>query len=178
MSQLGISMYGKNPDLLLLRGILYNLAEKSLTNTPIGIVVFPIGWLFPCGLFGKKTVLFNRDTIITCNKRVCPKYDKCEYFMGQYEHQKDQKIDEVMSQTLHDREFQRLEIIERIANNPAFQKCKKNDERMTVARLLVPLGTPERLIEEFVSVAKSANISVADLRALKEDNIKTMEKTE
>ena len=176
--QLGISMYGKNPELLLLRGILYNLSQKSLMNQPMGTIIFPIGWLFPCGIFGKKSVFQGQETVITCNARICPKYKTCKYFMGEYEHEKDRKIEEVMHQNLHDREIQRLEIIERIANNPVFQKCKNNTERKSVVRLLVPFGTPESLQDEFLKIAKSSNISIEDLRSLQEGQIKDMEKVE
>lgn len=175
MGQIGIELYGKCPELKLLRGIMYNIAQKSMLNSPVGIIVMPVGWLFPCGLFGQKTMNYGVETIITCNPRVCPRYKKCDYFMGQYEHQKDQKIEEVMTQSLHDREFQRLQIIERLANNPAFQKCKKNDERMAVARLLVPLGSPEKLIQEYISIAKSTNINIADLKEIAEQQRKEME---
>src|SRR3972149_9287555 len=120
-SQLGLSMFGKNPDLLLLRAMMFNLAEKSLGRMPMGVVVFPIGWLFPCGIFGKRIKHLDIDTIVTCNKRVCPKYDTCEYFMGQYEHQKDAKITELIKQDVHDRESARFDIIEAISNNPQFQ---------------------------------------------------------
>ncbi len=178
MSQIGLSMFGKNPDLLLLRAIMYNLAEKSLARMPMGIVIFPVGWLFPCGLFGKRIKYLGIDTVITCNKRVCPQYKDCKFFMGQYEHAKDEKIEQVLTQDLHDRELQRLEVIERIANNEKFQQAENNDVRMGIARLLVPFGTPEKLIKEYVSIAKSMNISVQDLKDLKEQNIKTMEKVE
>lgn len=178
MSQIGIELFGKNPDLLLLRGIMYNLAQKSLTNTPIGIVIFPVGWLFPCGIFGKKIRFKGEETIITCNKLVCPQYKNCKFFMGQYEHQKDVKIEEVLSQSLHDREIARLQVIEKIANNPVFQKAKKLDEKMSVARLLVPFGTPEKLILEFCRIAKSSNISVEDLRSLQEEQTKIVEEIE
>jgi hypothetical protein len=178
MSQIGIELFGKNPDLLLLRGIMYNLAQKSLTNSPIGIVIFPVGWLFPCGLMGKKIKFRGGDTIITCNELVCPQYKNCQFFMGQYEHEKDRKIEEVMTQSLHDREIARLQTIEKIANNPVFQKAKTIDEKMGVARLLVPYGTPEKLILEFLRIAKSSNISVEDLRSLQEEQTKVMGKVE
>jgi len=176
MSQIGLATFGKDPNLLLLRCIMYNLAQKSLTKTPMGIMIFPVGWLFPCGIFGKPIEYLNKKTIITCNKRVCPEYKKCDYFMGKYEHIKDEKIEQVLTQDLHDRELQRLEVIERIANNEKFQEAENNDVRIGIARLLVPFGTPEKLIKEYVALAKSMNVSVQDLRDLKEQNIKTMEK--
>lgn len=178
MAQVGIAMFGKNPDMLLLRGIMYNLAQKSLKNMPMGIIVFPIGWMFPCGLFGKRIKHLGQDTIITCNERVCPNYKTCNYFMGRYEHQKDEKIEEVLTHTLRDREKERIDIIENIANNPQFQKCKSNPERMAVARFLVPFGTPEKLITEYVAVAKSMRVSIEDMKALIEGNTKIMEDME
>jgi hypothetical protein len=178
MAQIGIELFGKNPDLLLLRGIMYDLTTKTLGQHPMGIMIFPIGWLFPCGLFGKKIKFRDGDTIITCNKLVCPQYKTCNFFMGQYEHEKDAKIDEVMSQSLHDREKSRLEIIERIATNPIFQKAKTIDEKMGVARLIVPLGFPEKLIRECVSIAKSVRINASDLKDVAETKTRVMEKIE
>jgi hypothetical protein len=144
----------------------------------MGIVIIPVGQLFPCGLFGKRIKYLGRETVITCNRRVCPKYDSCTYFMGKYEHIKDKQIDEVITQDLHHREKQRIEVAERLAMNPIFQKAKNNDERMAVARLLVPFGTPEKIIRELCALAKSSNISISDLRGLTENNIKMMKKLE
>lgn len=177
--QLGLTMWGKNPELKLLRAILYNTGGKKLSNNvPMGVIIFPIGWLFPCGQFGKSVRHMGLDTVITCNKAVCPNYATCEYFMGQYEHQKDEKINQLVTQDIHDRENARLEVIEHLAMNEPFQNCKNNDERMAIARYIVPFGTPEKLIREFVAVAKSVRISTADLRATQERNVKDIEKVE
>lgn len=178
MSQLGLCTYGKDPEHLLIRAILYNIAHTSLTKTPMGIVIIPVGQLFPCGLFGKKIIYLGRETVITCNKRVCPTYDSCNYFMGKYEHVKDGQIEDIRTQDLHDREKQRINIIEKIATNPVFQKCKTNDERMSIARLLVPFGTPEKLTKELIMIAKSKHISISDLREITENNVKMVKKSE
>lgn len=176
MSQLGLCTYGKDPENLLVRTILYNIAQTALTKTPMGIVIIPVGQLFPCGLFGKKITYLGRETVITCNKRVCSNYDVCDYFMGKYEHLKDKQIEDIRTQDFHEREFQRIEVIEQLASNPVFQQCKNNDERMSIARLLVPYGTPEKLIKELIMLAKSKNIAISDLRDIQEKNREMMKK--
>jgi len=110
----------------------------------MGQVIIPIGHLFNCGLFGKpiKTPT-GFDTIITCIKDVCPKYGECQEFMARYEYEKDQKIKQVRTRSLKDREVERLMMIDKIANDKNFQSAENNDERMQIARFLVPFGTPE-----------------------------------
>jgi hypothetical protein len=61
----------------------------------------------------------------------------------QYEYEKDSKIKQVRTRSLKDREVERLMMIDHIANDKNFKNAKNNDERMSIARFLVPFGTPE-----------------------------------
>ena len=147
MSTIGLETYGKDPENLLVRCIMYNIATSRLTKVPLGQVIIPVGQLYSCGLFGKPTKTpAGFDTIITCNKGVCPRYGTCQEFMAQYEYEKDQKIMQVRTRSLKDREIERLELIENLAEDENFQNAKKRDERISVARFIVPFGTPETFI--------------------------------
>jgi hypothetical protein len=90
--------------------------------------------------------------------------------MARYEKKKDKHIEEIKSLNFSQREMQRLEIAESLSKHPQFQKAKKKSERMAVARLLVPFGTPEKLIVELVDLATSSNLNIQELK-----NIKTVE---
>jgi len=169
-SQLGLECYGKNFEFKLVRCILYNISLTRLSKTPMGIVIIPVGWLFNCGLFAEPTVHKGRNTIITCIKDVCPRYGKCQEFMAQYEYKKDKQINLIRTREFGEREMNRLDIAQRIADDENFKMCKTNDERMSVARLLVPFGTPEKLIKEEMGLAKAINkgrIKIDALKALK-----------
>jgi hypothetical protein len=168
MSSVGIETYGKDPTNLLIRGIMYNIGISRLTKQPMGQVIIPVGHLFNCGIYGKPTkTKTGLDTITTCIKGVCPKYGKCQEFMAQYEYEKDGKIKEVRTRQLKDRELERLGIIEAVAADESFQQAINNTERMSIARFLVPFGTPEKLIGEFVVMAKAVNDGRIDLNAIK-----------
>jgi hypothetical protein len=76
--------YGKDPTNLLVRTIMYNLGISKLSKKPMGQVIIPVGHLFTCGLYGTVTkTRTGLDTIITCIKGVCPKYENCHDFMAQ-----------------------------------------------------------------------------------------------
>jgi hypothetical protein len=171
MSQLGLECYGKNFEYKLVRCILYNISATSLSKTPMGMVIVPIGWLFHCGLFAEQTVYQGRRTIITCIKEVCPRYGKCQEFMAQYEYKKDNQIDLIRTREFGEREMNRLDVIQTIANDENFQMCKSNDERVGVARLLVPFGCPEKLIVENAKMAQGVlkgRINIESLKKTKE----------
>lgn len=166
-SQLGLECFGKNFEHLLVRCILYNISVSTVSKVPMGVVVIPIGWLFHCGLFAKPTVYKGRETIITCIQDVCPRYGKCQEFMAQYEYKKDKQIELIRTREFGEREMNRLDVIKTIAEDESFQMCKTNDERMSVARLLVPFGSPEKLIKEMASVARAVIKGRIDLDKLK-----------
>ena len=160
--------YGKDPQNLLVRMVMYNISSSRLTKKPMGQVIIPIGHLFTCGLFGKPTKSpTGLDTIITCIKDICPRYETCHDFMSEYEHEKDQKIKEVRTRSLKDREVERLEVIEQVAGDPSFQQAKNNTERMSISRFLVPFGTPEKLISEYVTMAKAVQEGRIDLNEIR-----------
>lgn len=169
---IGLQTYGKDINNLLVRCIIYDLSSGNiLKSQPIGIVIIPIGFLYPCrneGFFGHKTIdkRNGMETIITCNKNICPKYEKCQDFMALYEKQKDDQISNLLSGELHDREKARLKIVIKLMENPVFQKCKTIDERMAIARPLVPFGTPEKIIMESIKLASSKNISLDDMKSI------------
>jgi len=175
MSQIGLETYGKDPKNLLVRAIMYNISISRLSKKPMGQVIIPIGHLFKCGLFGKpirtKTGL---ETITTCIKDVCPRYGECQEFMAQYEYMKDQKIKQTRTRSLKDREIERLQTIEEVANDPSFQGAKNKDERVSIARFLVPFGTPEKLIVEFVMMAKAVNEGRIDLNQIRQKVARTI----
>jgi len=164
---LGLECYGKNFEHKLVRCILYNISVTSLSKTPMGMVIIPVGWLFHCGLFVEPTVYNGRRTIITCIKDVCPRYGKCKEFMAEYEYKKDKQIDMIRTREFGEREMNRLDIIQTIANNENFQMCKSMDERIGVARLLVPYGTPEKLIVENSKMAVGIIKGRINLESLK-----------
>jgi len=133
----------------------------------MGIVVIPIGWLFKCGLFAEPTIYNGRKTIITCIKDVCPRYGKCQEFMAQYEYKKDNQIELIRTRQFGEREFNRLETAEKIAKDKNFQMCRTKDERMSIARLLVQFGTPEKLIVESVALARAIDKGRVDIDSLR-----------
>jgi hypothetical protein len=138
---------------------------------PMGFVVIPIGGLYPCEEFGRPIILNKRETIITCGSLtspVCPKFKTCELFMARYEKKKDIQIEKIRSLDFSEREMQRLEIAEKISENPIFQKATKKTERMSVARLLVPYGTPEKIIAELVDLATSSTLNISEMKNIKE----------
>jgi len=168
MSTIGLETYGKDPENLLIRCIMYNIATSRLTKVPMGQVIVPVGQLYSCGLFGKPTKTpTGFDTIITCIKGVCPRYGQCQEFMAQYEYEKDTKIKQVRTRSLKDREVERLMMIDHIANDKNFQNAQNNDERMSLARFLVPFGTPEKLIGELFKMAVAVIEKRIDIKELK-----------
>jgi len=175
MSSIGLEAYGKDPVNLLVRTIMYNLGVSKLGKKPMGQVIIPIGHLYTCGLFGKQTkTKTGLDTIITCIKGVCPKYEKCTDFMAMYEHEKDEKIKQTRTRNLKDREVERLDIIESIAKDDSFQNAQNNDERMSIARFLVPFGTPEKLIKELIMMAKAVLEKRIDLDEIRKKVAKSI----
>jgi hypothetical protein len=169
-SQLGIETYGKDVKNKLIRGILYNLSQGALTRMPMGYIIIPIGGLYSCEEFGKPTIVNGRETITTCGsltRPICPNYKKCNLFMAKYEKQKDKHIEQIKSLNFSQREMQRLDIAEALAKHPQFKKAKKKSEKISVARLLVPFGTPEKLILELVDLATSTNLDISELKNIK-----------
>ena len=168
MSTVGLETFGKDPENLLVRAILYNISTSKITKQPMGQVIIPVGHLYSCGLYGKPTkTRTGLDTIITCIKDVCPRYGKCQEFMALYEYEKDQKIKEMRTRNLKDREIERLDLIELLAADDDFANAKKKDERISIARLLLPFGTPEKLIVELAVMAVAVNDGRIDLAAIR-----------
>jgi len=87
--------------------------------------------------------------------------------MAEYEYKKDKQIDMIRTREFGEREMNRLDIIQTIANNENFQMCKSMDERIGVARLLVPYGTPEKLIVENSKMAVGIIKGRINLESLK-----------